>query len=289
MEPTDYVDVELSGWDVARLRAAGLTERQANDIFAEIGLRMDLEKYLHAQAERIKAGESISMEEIHAGMNKIALEKYGVEYGLPLPSFADLQRPMIMARGTPLAYLGIDNYREYHQELMLQNIPVTNSWIRLRDVEVCVVPTTEGPYAFTRFMAGSRMRKLVDGMLVRAGAQTAERELKAMAALEPRLGKGQWDSYVLNGAFPEKSKRSDLHYIFRKGFPTIALSYHGYETGRVIACLCLHPYGYYYGTFTGLMCPTDEVIAHLLLMRADEHAFWKNSGQWPAYDPRSGL
>lgn len=110
-----------------------------------------------------------------------------------------------------------------------------------------------------------------------------------MDSLKEKLTAAQWNSYVLTGIFPETSKRSGLTYFFRKGFPTLALSYHGDEQGRIIAALCLHPFGYYAGTHCGAMTPTDEVIAHLLLMRADEHGFWKKSGQWHITDTRSGV
>mgnify|MGYP001602774647 FL=1 len=118
---------------------------------------------------------------------------------------------------------------------------------------------------------------------------TAEAEFKAMDSLRLKLSPNQWTSYVLTGVFPEHSLRSDLHYIFRKGLPTLVLSYHGTKGGRVIAALCLHPFGYYAGTHVGAMTPTDEVIAHLLLMRGDEHGFWGKAGQWEAIDPRSGI
>ena len=117
----------------------------------------------------------------------------------------------------------------------------------------------------------------------------AEAELKAVESLKIKLNRNQFSSYVLTGMFLERSPRSDLHYVFRKGFPTIALSFHGGESARVIACLCMHPVGYYQGTHCGIMAPTDEVIAHLSMMRADERRFWAKSGQWSAMDPRSGI
>jgi hypothetical protein len=291
MEPADFVEVDLSQYAEV-LRNAGVSQAKANEFLAELGLRQEISRYLQEVAKTIAEGGEVSMEEIQSGINKIALDSYGIEYGIPLPSTADVHRPMIMVRGTPLAYLGLDNLREFQAELLLAKIPVRNSWIRMRDIEVCVVDTKEGPMAWPRYLAGTRMRKMIDSLRIRAGAQAAERELRAMESLKPRLHGGQWDSYVLNGAFPERSNRSGLVYLFRKGFPTLAMSWRGRyekEGGRVIAALCMHPYGYYYGTFTGLMCPTDEVIAHLLMMRADEHRFWKSSGQWPAWDTRSGL
>lgn len=37
------------------------------------------------------------------------------------------------------------------------------------------------------------------------------------------------------------------------------------------------------------MVPTDDVIAHLLLMRGDERLFWRRANQHHPLDPESGL
>jgi hypothetical protein len=37
------------------------------------------------------------------------------------------------------------------------------------------------------------------------------------------------------------------------------------------------------------MCPTDDVIAHLALMRGDEAMFWRRCNQHPPYRPEAGL
>jgi hypothetical protein len=70
--------------------------------------------------------------------------------------------------------------------------------------------------------------------------------------------------------------------------PTIALSG---ATGEIKALcgLCLHPIGFYNGTWAGCMVPTDEVIAHLMLMRGDESDFWRQANQHPAWRAESGL
>lgn len=38
---------------------------------------------------------------------------------------------------------------------------------------------------------------------------------------------------------------------------------------RIVACLCMHPIGYYADSWAGALCPTDDVITHLLLMRSE--------------------
>ena len=64
-------------------------------------------------------------------------------------------------------------------------------------------------------------------------------------------------------------------YLFRKGRPTIALR-QDEDVNYALCALCLHPIGYYGDTWAGVMCPTDEVIAHLLMMRGSEEKFWAN-------------
>ena len=43
------------------------------------------------------------------------------------------------------------------------------------------------------------------------------------------------------------------------------------------------------GSWAGAMVPTDDVIAHLSLMRGDEHMFWKRCNQHPSWRPEAGL
>jgi hypothetical protein len=183
---------------------------------------------------------------------------------------------------------------EMAEQLSLRDrVTVRNSWRVLGDQTVCVVDTEMGPMAWPEYDAGNRLRKIIHGNEVRHHAhQTAAAEFKALESLRTRISESQFDSYMVSGIFPERSKRSDIWYFFRKGLPTLAVSFHGkqYEgIGKVLAALCLHPMGYYQGTHVGLMTPTDEVIAHLLMMRADERKFWAKSGQWCASDTRSGI
>jgi hypothetical protein len=46
---------------------------------------------------------------------------------------------------------------------------------------------------------------------------------------------------------------------------------------------------YYAGSWGGAMCPTDDVIAHLTLMRGDEPMFWRRSNQHHPKRHESGL
>lgn len=115
-----------------------------------------------------------------------------------------------------------------------------------------------------------------------------ESEFKAESKLLALVGSWPFRCYKLTGMFLESSKRSGVTYLFRKLRPTLALKAVGDEM-RVLAALCLHPIGYYSGSWAGAMTPTDDVIAHLVLMRGDEHHFWKQANQHPAHVPSSGL
>lgn len=115
-----------------------------------------------------------------------------------------------------------------------------------------------------------------------------EAEQKALKKLASLIPDHLFELYQLTGHFPETSKRSNVTYLFRKGRPTIALREHE-EYTHALCALCLHPIGYYAETWAGVMCPTDEVIAHLLMMRGSEEKFWANANQHPIDRPSAGV
>jgi hypothetical protein len=85
---------------------------------------------------------------------------------------------------------------------------------------------------------------------------------------------------------------SGVIYIVRKGRPTLA--YRKADPGpkaerRYLGALCLHPIGYFHDSWAGAMCPTDEAIAHILMIRSDEHLFWKRAVVHDPLDPRGDL
>lgn len=119
-----------------------------------------------------------------------------------------------------------------------------------------------------------------------------EQEGNAVQTLGTLISHFQFKSYLLTGMFVERSKRSGLTYLFRRLRPTVAIdarSESDKESARILCVLCLHPIAYYDGTWAGAMCPTDDVIAHLMLMRGDEHMFWKRSNQHAPGRPEAGL
>lgn len=115
-------------------------------------------------------------------------------------------------------------------------------------------------------------------------AWTLETELTAMEKLATYLPSHLYNGYILTGTIVQTSKRSGVTYLFRRCRPTLA-----FRDDRLLCALCLHPTGYYEGTFAGSLCPTDDVIAHLLLMRADEPMFWRRANQHSVDRPESGL
>jgi hypothetical protein len=302
-------------WQLERQRVAHILEKDdeiLSDRMAQlkqvcgVSLREQelsdaIQNYCSLMAFWLVQGADISYDDAYREINLIA-EEHGFLSGVPIPITGDGQPDLVMAEGVPLAEIFHMNQQhrraqrehatEMAGELVRSRIPVRNSWRVLGDKTVCVVDTTEGPMVWPQYDAGMRLRKLVRGVEVRHHAhQRAEAEMRALQSLRTRISEGQYDSYVLSGLFPERSKRSDVWYYFRKGLPTLAVSFHGKhaDSGKVLAALCLHPMGYYQGTHVGLMTPTDEVIAHLLMMRSDERRYWAKSGQWAASDPRSGV
>lgn len=126
-----------------------------------------------------------------------------------------------------------------------------------------------------------------------ADAWNLEAEHTARARLRGMLTDRQWHHYDLTGAFFETSERSRITYVFRRLRPTIALSPRGRDGRedymRCLAVLCLHPIGYYGNSWAGCMVPSDDVIAHLTMMRGDEAMFWGKAVKHEPHEPEAGL
>jgi hypothetical protein len=121
-----------------------------------------------------------------------------------------------------------------------------------------------------------------------AAVWPVEAEDKAQKKLASLISRDLFELYQLTGHFAETSKRSQVTYLFRRGRPTIAMR-EGEKTACWLCALCLHPICYYGDTWAGVMCPTDEVIAHLLMMRGSEEKFWANANQHPVDHPAAGV
>ena len=167
------------------------------------------------------------------------------------------------------------------------DIRVVNSWWNARyQVTIMVLHDKQGR---ARFTASFQDRlALTMRTLDAAAAWPIEAEKKAQEKLASLIPVDAFEIYLLTGHFCEDSKRSGLTYLFRKGRPTIVLRQNA-EISYPLCALCLHPIGYYGDTWAGVMCPTDEVIAHLLMMRGSEEKFWANANQHSIDHPSAGV
>lgn len=116
-----------------------------------------------------------------------------------------------------------------------------------------------------------------------------EAEIKAMSKLAELIPDHLFRAYIMTGTFIETSKRSGVTYLFRKLRPTVAIKAQSDGTLKLLCALCMHPIGFYTQTWAGAMVPTDDVIAHLLMMRGDEPKFWANANQHSVWKPQAGL
>ncbi len=127
--------------------------------------------------------------------------------------------------------------------------------------------------------------------LLASGAYPIEAEFAAQERLAELTTTWQFRSYLMTGMFSERSKRSQARYIFRRQRPTLVMLpwNPGEEPANPVCALCMHPVGYYERSFAGAMVPTDDIIAHLLLMRADEHEYWRRSNQHSIWRKEAGV
>lgn len=162
-----------------------------------------------------------------------------------------------------------------------------NTWTTRRGRTVMVVRNSSGrSLAYT-----VESPKAIDYAANTLGLMTAwtiDAEIKAMSKLADLVSRHQMNLYIMTGSFIETSRRSGVSYLFRRLRPTVAMR-DGQNGIRVLAALCSHPIGYYQNTHGGSLVPTDDVVAHLLMMRGDEAAFWKLSNQHQPGTPQAAI
>ena len=224
--------------------------------------------------------------------------------GVPIPLGED--QPLVLARGHPLR----DFYRSINQADMVdvdilvagdkpvpEDEEIVRSWYcRRRNVQVYVARSKGRYYAITRPVSPDRSMDRLTMWLTTLGAADAwdvDAERKARETLRAMLSERQWMHYDLTGTFLESSPRSRITYMFRRLRPTIALTPRSRnerdDRMHCLAVLCMHPIGYYSRSWGGCMVPTDDVIAHLAHMRADEAYFWRKANQHDLSSPEAGL
>ena len=246
----------------------------------------------------------LSWNDVRRGVAKLCEER-GWHHGVPMMSSTDTGRRIILAKGCPLS-----DTKGHDVPVSMTGEPqvhvctakdvddtemgpiVVNAWNN--KPTIVAVVQQKGKYRVTKIDASKdRLNMLMNTIICQAGSVDSDAELKAMMTLKGKINDNQWDAYLLGGAFPETSKRSGVTYILRKGLPTIALRCipkpEGGEDRHFLAALCSHPLAWWEGTHVGAYPPTDEVIAHLLLIRSDEHDLWKRSGQHGLNEVQAGI
>lgn len=173
-----------------------------------------------------------------------------------------------------------------------EGVKLRNSWWSKRHrTMVYVWEEADGRILASRAPALSPISMQLSTMLC-SSAWGIEQEGKAVHLLGTLISHHQFKSYLLTGMFLERSRRSGLTYMFRKLRPTVVLdarSERDDENTRILCALCLHPIAYYSDTWAGAMTPTDDVIAHLMLMRGDEPMFWRRANQHPPGRPEAAI
>lgn len=219
------------------------------------------------------------MSALRNGLRKVASLK-GEWAGIPMPISG---RPIRIEPAYPKAAELMAIGREERDEDE-SGITVRNTWRSYRDGPADIyIFDDNGKIDWGRRRKPHGFNMMLD-TLDASDAWGIEQEGNAVQTLGTMIRHRQFKQYMLTGMFLETSHRSGVTYVFRRLRPTVA-----FREGKILAALCLHPIGYYEGTWAGAMCPTDDVIAHLSLMRGDEHMFWKRSNQHHPLAPEAGL
>ena len=107
--------------------------------------------------------------------------------------------------------------------------------------------------------------------------------------LEPRFKHKCLENFRWKECYDEKGVRQEIPDEPMQGPAQFRWINSWWNAKYPLCALCLHPIGYYGDTWAGVMCPTDEVIAHLLMMRGSEEKIWANSNQHPVDHPNAGV
>jgi hypothetical protein len=277
MTDTNLADLDLSEWDwpeihhLWRLLAEGAGE------YAGIPVPIH-GHYLHLEdryPNRIQA--------------QIALDLTGGGDAKPVNFNVDART---VARGTD----GTNDYEmSYSCSRADMETYVRNAWYsRSKQANVYILQQGDKFRASVEpvFPTMERLTYTVQTMDV-AQAWDLNSEVAALGKLKSLVEPHLFAMYFMTGAFVEISPRSGVTYILRRSRPTIATvpsdRKDESKPARFLAALCLHPLGYYAGTWAGAMVPTDDVIAHLLMIRGDEHLYWRRANQHPAHVAEAAL
>ena len=204
--------------------------------------------------------------------------------GIPMPLE---DQPLTIAPGYPFAEALASLEKPAEPDPDMEGVHIINRFWSKRYRTTVAIVDKDG----RRMLAFNPYNRRFDIDMLTLGCSPAwgiEQEGAAVQTLGRLLRHHAFKTYLLTGMFLETSKRSQITYCFRRLKPTVAISF---RTGqcKILAALCMHPIGYYIDSFAGAMCPTDDVVAHLMLMRGDEHMFWKRCSQHHPQRPEAGL
>jgi hypothetical protein len=247
----------------------------------------------------------LETEESWESLNEQLFLQRGIFHGLPLGIFEVeivTSSKMLKDLVTKLGQANALHYRDEDgakDELEVpENIEVVNMWQTRRSWKgmhgmVLVLRNTDTGKSFKVFKPSlspdrQRFDMWLDTGGIRSRYSLAEAERVARKRLEEALSPQQQDCYLVNDAFAEHGK-SGIMYILRKSRPTIAMRINPDGSGTPICALCLHPLGYYKGTWAGVMPPSDEVLSHLLMIRGNEYLLWKKANHISFDQPNSGI
>lgn len=232
----------------------------------------------------------ITIEGAQRFLNHVSEEK-GFYAGIPMP-LEDM--PLVVHKGHPLraVFQPTDGAPLIGTEIVIDNQPHTVHAAWDCRVKNCTAIVLRGPGPVWKHwlltVPAAKPYDLLVNTLSASAPWTLAAETKALSKLMSLITAHQMEMYVLTGCFVERSKKSGVTYMFRRLRPTIAVREIG-GVSRTLCGLCLHPIGYYQGSFGGVMVPTDDVIAHLLLMRGCEHRYWREANQHPETSVLSGI
>jgi len=247
-----------------------------------------------AQRAQAKPG-SVSWEEVRTALARGG-QKMGEWAGLPMP-IEGLR--MVIHPSYPFAenlghtFMPQPSVHVCRNSDVREDVAMRNHWRSYKDGWGIEIWQEGDKFFFTRSPRVNTAPMLIETINA-ARAWDYEAELRAMETLQRHVTDWAFRCYSLTGMFLETSKRSGVIYAFRRLRPTVAMTGHPDANGRdrgvrILCTLCAHPIGYYDGSWAGALVPTDDVLSHLLLMRADEHFLWRNCNQHPAWAPESGL
>ena len=261
---------------------------------------LEAPKQPQSHQEQAAEAQSLTFDDLGRALLRLAIEREHYA-GYPLP---DDTCPLKVHDRFP--YKGIENittssdddqrppwiddaaWQRIQEEVAAEgDCEIINHWFSERSQEdVVIYRTAQGKlkHSVTQNGPGKRAKLLLSTVGV-SRCWDVNAEWKAMEKLQELIKPHLFDYYVMTGTFLERSPRSNVLYLFRRCRPTIAVG----RDQKVLCSLCLHTIGYYQGSFGGAMVPTDDVISHLLLMRGDEHALWKQANQHNVWLPESGI